>query len=373
MKTLALLTAMGLTLLLGGCSTSDRGGGDDMGPCQGGTVCSAHEDCPRGQYCAPSDCCLDGCAFDADCEQGERCDLDSHSCVTGDGGGPDGDGGQDDGGQDDGGQDDGGQDDGGQDDGGGGDQECPETHDRTLGQDCECDGQCAAEAPFCFADLINDPGPTYCTIPDCTAGSCPAGYLCNDFYTQADPPQPAFCQKCLGGPVDMGGDCLCDSDCDAAAPDCFKDLVDENATPACTITNCTVGDGDECPGTYECTVSFDMQGQAAVNYCKACDPGDGSLAPGAECGCNKDCAGDAICYKDPFGQDPRVCVECLGGAPRDFGETCQCANDCNEDFPVCLPSGRYCSVYGCTEDPTLCPEGVACQDVFGLFSFCQRP
>lgn len=364
MRTLAIMTAMGLTLSLGGCSTSDRGGGDDVGPCQGGTVCSAHEDCPRGQYCAPSDCCLDGCAFDEDCEAGERCDLDTHTCVTGGQ-----DGGPDDGGQQDGGQQDGGQQDGGQQDGGG-DQECPETHDRTLGQDCECDGQCAPEAPFCFADLMNDPGPTYCTIPDCTAGSCPESYLCNDFYTQADPPQPAFCQKCLGGPVDMGGDCLCDSDCDPAAPDCFKDLVDENATPACTITNCTVGDGDECPGTYECSVSFDMAGQAAVNYCKACDPGDHSLAEGAECGCTLDCPVGAVCTTDSL-QNPKTCVMCLGGEPRGFGEDCECDSDCGPEFPNCLPSGGYCSIFGCAEDPNLCPEGATCQDMY-IFSFCKR-
>ena len=85
-------------------------------------------------------------------------------------------------------------------------------------------------------------------------------------------------------------------------------------------------------------------------------------------------------FLKPFGQlfadtmQSRFC-RALGntGDPRDFGETCQCDADCNEFFPTCLPSGRYCSIYGCTEDPTLCPEGIECQDVFGLFSFCKTP
>ncbi len=372
----ALVTNMAF-LLLTGCS-SESATGDDVGPCKGGTVCEADDDCNRGEYCASSGCCLDGCAFDQDCADGETCDTDEHVCVTS----------KDDGGADDAGSDGGGSDDGGSDDDGGvgddggagdadeaaGDGQCPETHDKTMGQECECDGQCVAEAPFCFADVMNDPGPTYCTIPDCTPGSCPDGYLCNDFYTQADPPQPAFCQKCLGGEHAMGEDCLCDSDCSADAPDCFKDLVTQgDASPSCTITDCTVGEGDECPGTWECTISVDMQSGTSINYCKPCDPGDHSLQEGQECGCNKDCVDGAVCHKDPFSQDPATCVMCLGGAPRGFGEDCQCDEDCSVDFPTCLPSGRYCSVLGCTENPDLCPEGVECKDVFGLFSFCKKP
>lgn len=371
------LLAWGVGLSLLACN-SGSGDGDDAGPCKGGTVCEEHADCNRGEYCAASGCCLAGCAFDEDCATGEVCDPETHGCVADHSdGGPD-DGGVDDGGVDDGGVDDGGVDDGGVDDGGadaGGDAECVATHDRALGEACECDGQCVAEAPYCFADVMNDPGPTYCTIPDCSAGTCPADYECNDFYTQADPPQPAFCQRCLGGERALGEDCLCDGDCGPEAPDCFKDLTgaDEAAMPLCTITGCATGAADDCPAGTECKVSFDMASGESVQYCKLCDPGDHSLAAGEPCGCNIDCVEGAVCHKDPFGQDPAVCVECLGGEPRGFGEDCQCDADCVAEFPVCLPSNRYCSVYGCTEDPGLCPEGATCQDVFGMFSFCKRP
>lgn len=364
------------SLVLTGCSSGSENG-DDVGPCKGGTVCETADDCNRGQYCASSGCCIDGCAFDDDCSDGKICDTESHTCVPKDDGGKQDDAGVDDGSVDDGGQSDGNVQDAGIDAGtdeSPADGQCPETHDKTLGEECECDGQCVAEAPFCFADVMNDPGPTYCTIPDCTDGSCPEGYLCNDFYTQADPPQPAFCQKCLGGEHALGEDCLCDTDCGADAPDCFKDLVSQGeGNPSCTITDCTVGDGDQCPGTWECAISVDMQSGSSVNYCKPCDPGDHSIQEGGECGCNKDCVDGAVCHKDPFSQDPATCVMCLGGEPRGFGEDCQCDEDCVAEFPICLPSGRYCSVLGCTENPDLCPEGVECKDFYGLFSFCKKP
>ena len=345
--------------------------------------CSGPADCPSGQYCA-SGCCLLGCDEDSDCRQGSFCDVDSHHCsssdgippVDGSGGGDQADAGAD--GGSDSGADTGG--DAGADlpgDPGGGDGECQPTHDHQLGQSCNCDDECAPEAPFCFADVMNDPGPLYCTIPNCTAGSCPQDYQCNDFYVNADPPQPPFCQKCLGGqPRGLGETCLCDSDCGPDAPDCFRDITDAAEPPAiCTITGCTVGEGDQCPGSYECSVSMDMSNQdnPVVNFCKPCDPGDGSLPEGAECTCNKDCAGNAICTKDIGSEEPRRCVACLGGEPRGFGETCECDSDCGPDFPTCLVNSNYCSILGCLDDPNIvCPNGSTCQDVFGMFSYCKK-
>ena len=360
----ALLCLGGLT----GCS-SGGGGDDDSGTCARG--CSAHADCARGQYCSEEGCCLAGCAFDQDCD-GAHCDLATHACT----GGPDGS--QDDGedgsqGGDDGGQ---GGDDGGQTTDGGGDQDCPATHDQPLGAECACNDECVAEAPYCFADVMNDSGPLYCTISfatqSCEGQTCPAGYQCNDFYVQADPPQPPFCQKCLGGPLALGQTCLCDSDCAPEAPDCFKDLMAaEGTTATCTLTGCTTGAADSCPGTFECTASFDMQAQTTTYYCKACSPGDHSLADGAECGCNKDCLENSICTKDLLSQDPKTCVACLGGAPRPFGETCACDADCGPDYPTCLVSSDYCSKLSCTGDQDCPPEG-HCKDVLGIFTFCEK-
>jgi hypothetical protein len=353
-----------------GCSSSDSD-----------KTCVGHDDCGSGEYCADSGKCESGCVSDADCQDG-TCNLDTHQCESG----------QDDGGDDggtDGGTDagtDGGADQGsdpGSDQGPGdtaGDQdECDPTHDKLMGEACDCDDECVAEAPFCFADVMNDTGPLYCTIPDCTADSCPENYQCNDFYVNADPPQPPFCQKCLGGdPREMGIECLCDSDCAASAPDCFKDLLDGDEPPAtCTTVGCTIGEGDQCPGLSECSGSIDMADpNLGVTYCKMCDPGDGSLAVGTECGCNKDCTGhetnEAICTSDSL-QDPTVCVACLGGTPRGFGETCACNIDCAEEYPTCLLTNNYCSILGCLDDPNIeCPQGSTCTDVYGIFSYCKK-
>lgn len=348
-------------LAAAGCSSKEREACEQ--------ACERHADCADGTYCNDEGCCVAGCATDEDCPGG-RCDRETHTCA-----------GTEDGGQDagtDGGTDAGG--DAGADpgtDAASGDQdECNPGEDKGLGEPCDCDEECAADNPFCFADLINDTGPTYCTIPDCTAGSCPAGYQCNDFYVNADPPQPPFCQKCLGGePRPMGAECLCDSDCAPDAPDCFKDLTDESEPPArCTIVGCTVGEGDECPGTFECRNSLDMENESlVVTFCKPCDPGDGTLSEGQECGCNKDCAGDAICTKDIGSEEPMRCVTCLGGEPRGFGEACECDSDCNEEWPTCLVNNNYCSILGCAEDPNItCPENATCEDVFGVFSYCKK-
>ncbi len=355
-----------------GCSAGS-GGEDDAGVCA--RTCADHDECARGQYCDAQGCCQAGCAFDQDCDTG-RCDPASHTCVDATDGG-DGAQGGDDGAQagDDGAQ---GEDDGAQagDDGAqAGDQDCQPTHDKPLGAECACDDECVPEAPFCFADVMNDSGPLYCTISfatqSCEGQTCPQGYQCNDFYVQADPPQPPFCQKCLGGPLDMGASCLCDSDCGPAAPECFKDLLVEEGTAVCTITGCTTGAADDCPDPYECTGSFDMQSQATTYYCKACDPGDHSLADGAECGCHKDCAINSICTKDLLSQDPKTCVACLGGEPRPFGETCACDADCGPDYPTCLVTSKYCSKLSCTGDQDCPPEG-HCKDVFGIFTFCEK-
>ncbi|MBW1807644.1 MAG: hypothetical protein JRJ87_05570 [Deltaproteobacteria bacterium] len=328
--------------------------------------CVSNADCPRNQYCAASGLCEAGCVSDADCPDG-TCNLSTHQCQTADDGGPDGDGGTD-GGGDTG------------NDPGPGDQaadqgECQATHDKQMGVPCDCDDECAPAAPFCFADIMNDSGPLYCTIRDCTAGSCPANYECNDFYTTADPPQPPFCQKCLGGtPRDIDAECKCDSDCGDDAPVCFKNIADETAPAMCTITGCAIGAGDTCPGIHECWMSFDMADpDLVVNFCKICDPGDGSLAEGTECGCNKDCAGEAICTKDIGSEDPMKCVVCLGGTPRGFGEACECDVDCGVDYPKCLINNNYCSVLNCLDDPNItCPEDSHCEDFYGIFSYCMK-
>jgi hypothetical protein len=366
------LAVMGLAACDGGSDPKDDGGACAR-------TCAAHADCPRGSYCDPDGCCRTGCAFDQDCAEGV-CNPETHQCEAGDGGQTGDDGGQtgDDGGQtgDDGGQtgDDGGQtgDDGGQ----GEDQECLPTHDRPLGAACECHEQCVPEYPTCFADVLNDPGPLYCTLSfqsqDCSGQVCPAGYQCNDFYLQADPPQPPFCQKCLGGPRALGESCLCDSDCGAAAPACFRDVTASEETPAsCTILGCTTGEQDDCPGTFECSASLDFQTQAVIYYCKACNPGDHSLADGTECGCHKDCPVGSICTKPLLSQDPKRCSACLGGEPRGFGAACQCDSDCGLDFPTCLVNSKYCSKLGCTGDQDCPPEG-HCKDLWGFASFCEK-
>jgi hypothetical protein len=247
-----------------------------------------------------------------------------------------------------------------------------------LGESCLCDADCGQNYAYCFKEFLLDNGDTYCTIADCTVSpdSCPENYRCNDFYTVADPPQPPFCQKCLGGsPLEIGQDCLCDSDCGSTAPDCFKDITDPVDPPAsCTIRNCTVGEGDQCPTGFECSNSIDMTNQEnpMTTFCKYCDPGDGSIAEGGECGCNIDCAGNAICPVNLFSEEPRTCQLCLGGTPRGFGETCECDSDCGSEFPFCLVTNKYCSVLDCMNDPGMCPEGSTCKDVFGMFSFCEK-
>ncbi len=368
----AALLLFSLVFAIAGCSSKSR---------ECSQSCEKADDCTAGQYCSEQGCCETGCASNADCPD-SICNLVTHQCQ---GSSYDGDDGGEDGGQD-GGSDagadkvaDNGSDPGPGDqaaDTGGGDAECLATHDRQLGEACDCDDECLADYPFCFADVMNDSGPLYCTVRDCTAGSCPTGYLCNDFYTNADPPQPPFCQKCLGGnPRGMGEECLCDTDCGQDAPDCFKDITDDTALAMCTITGCTIGDGDQCPGSYECSLSIDMtqQNNPVINFCKACDPGDHSLAEGAECGCNKDCVSGAICTKDIGSQDPKKCVMCLGGDPRGFGEACECNSDCGTDYPVCLTNNNYCSILGCLDDPNIeCPTGSTCTDVFGVFSYCKK-
>jgi hypothetical protein len=352
-----------LCVLLAGCSSKERES----------DACTTHDQCPRKYYCAEDGTCEPGCVTDADCDSG-TCNLDTHAC---EGGETDGgtDAGSDEGTRPDTGRD-AGSDPGSADPGTAADQdECQPTHDKPLGEACDCDDECAPDNPFCFADVLNDSGPLYCTIPNCTQGSCPAGYECNDFYVNADPPQPPFCQKCLGGPRSMGEECLCDSDCDAAsAPDCFKDISDEAALALCTITGCTVGEGDECPGVYECSVSFDITNQEnpVTNFCKECDPGDHSIQEGQECGCNKDCVAGAICTKDLLSEEPKTCRMCLGGEPRGFGEECTCDTDCGEEFPVCLINSKYCSVTGCVDNPALCPAGSHCRDLWGFYSFCEK-
>ncbi len=354
------------------CSSDSNNEDTDAGAC---SVCEAHGDCNRGEYCDDEGCCQLGCAYDDDCTDGV-CNVNTHECESGSTDGGTDAGGEDAGVEDAGGEDAGGEDAGGEDAGGGdeapsADSDCPATFDKALGEDCVCDDECLPANPFCFADLLTDSGSMYCTIPDCTADSCPENYECNDFYTQADPPQPPFCQRCLGGVHAIGEDCLCDSDCDASAPDCFKNLPDDTAVAVCTVVDCTVGEGDECPGTYECTASIDMSDESMmVTFCQACDPGDHSLAEAAVCGCHKDCAVDAQCQRDGW-QGDKMCITCLGGDARTFGETCICNSDCGVDFPTCLVSSKYCSILGCNEDSSICPVGSHCKDFFGIVSFCE--
>lgn len=74
-----------------------------------------------------------------------------------------------------------------------------------LGELCENSDQCAGyEADFCLVDP--DSGVGFCTVQDCTPGSCPTGYLCCDcsaiFY-------PIFCMP-LEGVEAMEQYCECE-------------------------------------------------------------------------------------------------------------------------------------------------------------------
>jgi hypothetical protein len=377
----------------GFCSCSGGGNGNpDTGNCA--KTCATTAECPRDQYCAGT-CCQAGCGADADCQSG-KCNLDTHQCENladgGDDGGADqggadqgggGQGGGDQGGGDQGGGDQGGGDQGGGDQGGGdqgGDVECPATHDKVLGETCECNEQCVADTPYCFADVLNDGRGLYCTISfssaDCTGQVCPENYSCNDFYVAADPPQPPFCAQCVGGtPKPIGEACLCPTDCAPEAPDCFKDPANDSATQgSCTIKGCTYGEGDNCPGIFECAASIDMTNQQnpIIYYCKACSPADHSLAEGTLCGCNKDCVTGAMCMKESL-QGDKKCIMCLGGTPRGFGETCKCDSDCGTDFPTCLGlTTKYCTILNCLNDPSICPAGSTCYDFYGFVNFCRK-
>ena len=148
-----------LVVLLSVLGVSCSGGSNDnpdSSTCE--RSCATSDECPRDSYCDQS-CCKPGCATDADCEP-ETCNTETHQCTGAGDGGPDGGGDGGDAAGDPGGGDQGGD--------AATDNDCPQTHDKVLGQECECDGQCVPESPYCFADILNDTGPLYCTIRDCT-------------------------------------------------------------------------------------------------------------------------------------------------------------------------------------------------------------
>ena len=108
------------------------------------------------------------------------------------------------------------------------------------------------------------------------------------------------------------------------------------------------------------------------NFLQAVRSRDQSLPAGSACGCTKDCVTGNECQNESLTSQNKFCVECLGGSPRDFGETCSCHLDCNDTFPFCLVTSKYCSVLGCNDNPAICPTGSHCRDLGGFTSFCEK-
>ncbi len=245
-----------------------------------------------------------------------------------------------------------------------------------LGEPCECDAQCGAEAPRCDRDRLRDPGgASYCTI-DCASAACPAGYECTEGASSGGRP---FCARCATDPglVPLAEPCLCDADC-APGPSGEETSCEGGF---CRVTSCA-GEGG-CPEGQGCE-----EGPGQETFCAECLAlGEPPGAEGEACGCSAECASGLVCRRGacrrpceideqcgslscvhrttetPSCQDP--ILDCVADGSRAPGEACACNADCGPAAPFCLIGsigsvevGRCAA--SCTPGGGECPSGTRC-------------
>jgi hypothetical protein len=263
---------------------------------------------------------------------------------------------------------------------------------------CRCVSDCADGVP-----CVNEAGSGFAggiCARSCATEACPAGYTCTGAMSRYCALNCASTADC--GPARVCADGLCkpwcteDAECDSGNcneysgycldagetpagtaglwdpclrdEDCISDLC-SNAyhicISACSISEqscpeggvcsgsssdpsadwgqCLVACGTDgsCPTDSECLDREVPPGSRACTFPATCTTGDGSLADGASCTCNGDCASGSCYTEEDYGAPGGFCYhactsdgDCTGGA-RCSGEFCT---------PGCTAGGGECRV-----------------------------
>jgi hypothetical protein len=193
-------------------------------------------------------------------------------------------------------------------------------------------------------DTFTPPPDTFTPPPDTSA----------DADSTSGPLDDLLCISNADHSRTQGQECGCDNDCDASAPLCRRDLRQD----LLGISYCT----DVCQSDNDCATGFGCLSELAIipipglePFCRRCaTPTPGSLQPGDDCICGRDCGGSGfrpgLCYQGqcalqgcadgiftcpsgsecdrPLDQPLGVCLTCLQSTPQPEGADCKCSTDC---------------------------------------------
>ena len=190
---------------------------------------------------------------------------------------------------------------------------------------CGPDETCDANTQRCAAGVIDS----------CDDVSCPDGKFCDASQNF----------QCVDGCSSVAGDpAACEEGflCDTATGQCIENNCQPGDGPAqCTSPNRPLWDPvncfcAECLTESDCGAGESCTSNGVCDVCNACDPNQSG-----ECG-------DGFCVSG-------CCAECLS------------AVDCPNPSDVCV-SGNCGPEPSCSDDPTVCTDGLECQD-----SVCKEP
>lgn len=297
-------TAAGETCNNGACSdgTGNNGTGED---------CQSNADCEEGETCNLQNQCVpdggDGCTSSDECGEGEYCNQDSGDCEAGD---------------------------------------CYDSTECGQGETCDENNTCVSGGGDC-------------------GGGCPTGQTCNTSTNQCEEDTTDPC----GGGCPTGQVCNTDTDqcepeqqCD---PACGADEVCDVTSGNCVPNDCPVG----TPSPQDCANDpvynkFDPDGC----FCAQClSDSDCDTAAGETCNPNGECmVCETSCTAQQGGGNPcpsadeycvaNCCVECIGNADCASGEVCV--------------DGSCGAPPDCSVDPTVCTGGMVCNQSTGQ---CETP
>lgn len=200
-----------------------------------------------------------------------------------------------------------------------------------IGTACKSNGDCNVAGQKCVGNICTHPcqgefGDSGCPIGfDCSIVDMNVGLTCNKVSYAFDPS--------TGAPALFGKACSADGDCAGTG--------DNNANPVCrhALDPTSVFGPFDTPPTPLTGVKQDPDA-----YCT------GSCNTHADCPIGFACIAD---YNDPSGDaTQKRCVK------RSSCDDCLYNDDCNSDFPVCVPDksgGHYCTK-ACNSDND-CPGG----------------